>query len=117
LDFVGEFKDNFSNRYLWILIAIKYFTTWVEAIPTKKETKEDVMNFFEYKITTRFGAPTKITTNNANDFISFGLSNFCFMYGNVLSLSSNYWPQNDELAKYSNNNLMNIIEKDVGDNK
>jgi hypothetical protein len=40
LDFIGEFKDNSSNRYRWILTATDYFTRWVEAIPTKKATKK-----------------------------------------------------------------------------
>jgi hypothetical protein len=65
LDFIGEFKDNSNNNgYHWVLTAIDYFTRWVEAIPMKKETKEVVMNFLEDRIITRFGAPTKITTDN-----------------------------------------------------
>jgi hypothetical protein len=47
LDFIGEFKDNSSNDYQWILTATYYFTRWVESIPTKKATKEVVMNVFE----------------------------------------------------------------------
>lgn len=36
LDFIRELKDNSSNGYRWVLIATKYFTRWVEDIPTKK---------------------------------------------------------------------------------
>jgi hypothetical protein len=39
LDFIGEFKDNSSNGYRWVLTTTDYFTQWVESIPTKKETK------------------------------------------------------------------------------
>jgi hypothetical protein len=42
-----------------------YFTGWVEAIPTKKATNKVVIEFLEDKIITRFGVPTKITTDNA----------------------------------------------------
>jgi hypothetical protein len=38
LDFIGEFNDNYSNGYWWVLIAIYYFTRWVEAILTNKAT-------------------------------------------------------------------------------
>jgi hypothetical protein len=47
LDFIGEFKDNSSNGYWWILKATDCFTRWVEYIPTKKATKEVAMNFLE----------------------------------------------------------------------
>jgi hypothetical protein len=76
LDFIGEFKDNSNNGYHWVLTATNYFTRWVEAIPTKKETEEVMMSFLEDRIITRFGAPTKITTDNAKAFISLDLANF-----------------------------------------
>jgi hypothetical protein len=117
LDFIGEFKDNSSNGYRWILTATDYFTRWVESIPTKKATEEVVMNFLEERIITRFGVPSKITTDNAKAFSSLALAEFCFKYGIVLSHSSNYYPQGNGLAESSNKNLMNIIKKVVGENK
>jgi transposase InsO family protein len=117
LDFIGEFKDNSNNGYRWVLTATNYFTRWVEAIPTKKETEEVVMSFLEDRIITRFGAPAKITTDNAKAFSSLALANFFFKYGIVLSHSSNYYPQGNGLAESSNKNLMNIVKKIVGENK
>jgi transposase InsO family protein len=117
LDFVGEFKDNSSNGYWWILTTTDYFTRWVESIPIKKATEEVVMNFLEDRIITRFGVPSKITTDNAKAFSSHALVEFCFKYGIVLSHSSNYYPQGNRLAESSNKNLMNIIKKVVGENK
>jgi hypothetical protein len=98
LDFIGEFKDNSSNGYRWILTTTDYFTRWVEAIPTKKAMEEVVMKFLEEKIITRFGVPAKITTDNAKAFSSMALNEFCFKYGIVLSHSSNYYPQGNGLA-------------------
>jgi transposase InsO family protein len=102
LDFIGQFKDNSSNGYTWILTATDYFTKWVEAIPTKWETDKVVMNFLEDKIITRFSVPAKITTNNAKAFSSTKISSFCFKYGIILSHSSNYYPQGNGLAESSN---------------
>jgi hypothetical protein len=116
LDFVGEFKDNSSNGYRWILTATDYFTRWVESIPTKKST-EVVINFLEDRIITRFGVPSKITTDNAKAFSSHAMVKFCFKYGIVLSHSSNYYPQGNGLAESGNKNLMNILKKVVGENK
>jgi hypothetical protein len=117
LDFIGEFKDNSSNCYRWILRATYYFTRWVESIPTKKATEEVVMNVLEERIITRFGVPSKITTDNAKEFSSHALAKFCLEYGIVLSHSSNHYSQENGLAKYSNKNLMNIIKKVFGENK
>jgi hypothetical protein len=89
LYFIGEFKDNSSNGFRWILTAIDYFIRWVEAIRTKKATKKVVMDFLEDKIFTRFGALAKITTDNAKAFSSMELSTFCFNYDIFLSCSSN----------------------------
>jgi hypothetical protein len=117
LDFVGEFKENSSNGYRRILTATDYFTRWVESIPTKKATEEVVMTFLEDRIITRFGAPSKITTDNAKAFSSYALVEFCFKYGIILSHSSNYYPQGNGLAESTNKNLMNILKKVVGENK
>jgi hypothetical protein len=65
LDFIGEFKDNSSNGNPCIFIATDYFTKWVEANPTKKETEEVFINFLSDRIITKFGAPATITTSNA----------------------------------------------------
>jgi hypothetical protein len=92
LDFIGEFKDNSSNGYRWILTATDYFTKWVKSIPTKKATEEVVMNFLEDWIITRFGIPSKIAIDNAKAFSSYTLVEFCFKYGITLSHSSNYYP-------------------------
>jgi transposase InsO family protein len=117
LDFIGEFKDNSSNGHKWILTTTNYFTRWVEVIPTKRATDKVVMDFLEERIITHFRVPAKITTDNAKAFDSTELSTFFFYYGIVLSHSSNYYPQGNGLAKSSNNNLMTIFKKIVGDNK
>ena len=109
LDFIGKFKDNSSNGYTWILTATDYFTKWIEAIPTKATTKKVVMDFLEDKIITRFGVPTKITTDNSKAFSSVAMSSFFFKYGIILSHSLNYYPWGNGLAESSNKNLMIII--------
>lgn len=40
MEFIGEISDPSSVGHNWILIAKNYFTKWVEAIPTKKETHQ-----------------------------------------------------------------------------
>ena len=69
LDFIGNFKDNSSNGFSWIITATDYFTKWVEAISTKSANEKVVMDFLEDRIITRFGVPSKIVTDNAKAFV------------------------------------------------
>ena len=117
LDFIGKFKDNSSNGFCWIITATYYFTKWVEAIPTKIATKKVVMDFIEDRIITRFGIPLKISTDNAKAFSSIEMTSFCLKYCITLSHSSDYYSQGNGLAKFTNKNLMNILNKTVGNNK
>jgi transposase InsO family protein len=80
-------------------------------IPTKRAIDIVVKEFLEDRIITRFGVPSKITTDNAKAFSSTELSSFCFDYGIILSHSSNYYPQGNGLVESSNKNLMAIIRR------
>jgi hypothetical protein len=57
LDFIGEINPHFSAQLKWILTAADYFTKWVEAIPTKRETDSVLIDFLEDNILSRFGYP------------------------------------------------------------
>jgi hypothetical protein len=84
--------ENSSDVYRWVLTTTNYFTRWVEAIPMKRETEEFIVIFLKDRIITRFGSLAKITIENANDFSSLALAEFCFKYGIVMSHSFNYYP-------------------------
>ena len=75
------------------------------------------MDFIENNIISIFGAPDKITTDNAKAFSLAKFTNFCFNYGIILSHSSNYYPQGKGIVESSNKNLMTILKKSVGNNK
>jgi hypothetical protein len=65
LDFIGEINPHSSAQHKWILTSTDYFTKWVEAIPTTRETNSVVIDFLEENILSRFGYPRKIVTDNA----------------------------------------------------
>jgi hypothetical protein len=76
LNFIGEIHLQSSDQHRWILIAIDYFTKWVEAIPTRNATDSVAINFLEENILSRFGCPRKIITDNTQDFKSMAMINF-----------------------------------------
>ncbi|XP_070037059.1 uncharacterized protein [Nicotiana tomentosiformis] len=55
----------FSAWVMFILVAIEYFTKWVEAVSYKAVTKKVVVDFVRDHIVCRFGVPESIITDNA----------------------------------------------------
>ena len=92
MDFIGEINPNYSGQHKWILTAIDYFTKWIEAIPTRRATEFVIMDFIEENILARFRCPRRIVTDNATNFKSKKMINFCYKYHISLNHSIAYYP-------------------------
>ena len=57
-----------SNRHQFILVAIDYFTKWVEASSYAHVTQKVVKCFIEKDLIYQYGSPEKIVTDNAQNF-------------------------------------------------
>lgn len=68
IDFKGPLNPPSSTGHVYILIAIDYFTKWVEEIPTKKANSQVVCDFLMEFIFVRFRVPQKIVEDNATYF-------------------------------------------------
>ena len=68
LDFIGPINPP-SHGYIWILVAMEYFTKWVEAISLKKATSPVVANFIREHIICWFSNPHKIVRDNGTPFV------------------------------------------------
>lgn len=90
LDFIGEINPHSSGQDRWILVAIDYFTKWIEAIPTRKADHHVVMGCLIENIFTRFGCPHKLVTNNATAFRAKELVDMCDSMGIKLVHSTSY---------------------------
>ncbi|XP_070019725.1 uncharacterized protein [Nicotiana sylvestris] len=64
MDVIGPIEPSASNGHRFILVAIDYFTKWVEAKTFKYVTKKPVVNFVHSNIIFRFGIPKVIITDN-----------------------------------------------------
>ncbi|XP_075109318.1 uncharacterized protein LOC142181083 [Nicotiana tabacum] len=65
MDVNGPIELKASNGHIFILVAIDYFTKWVEAVTLKVVTKKAVVDFMHSNIICRFGIPKTIITDNA----------------------------------------------------
>ena len=65
MDLIRKIYPASSKGHNFILVAIDYFTKWVEAVPLKKVEQKDVIQFIKEHIIHWFGIPQFITTNQA----------------------------------------------------
>jgi hypothetical protein len=114
LDLIGPINLA-SGIYIWILVAIEYFTKWVEAIPLKKAIGVVVANFIREHIICRFSIPHKIVTDNGTPFINKDVRAMTKHYRVKHLKSSPYYPQGNSQAKAINHMLLRILSKMVFD--
>ena len=100
----------------YILMATDYFAKWVEAIPLRKVNEDAVMDFLQDHIMTKFGIPISLVFDNATYFYSIRLTAFANETGIKLHYSTNYYPQGNGLAEYTNKNLIRILKKTIIEN-
>jgi hypothetical protein len=117
LYFIGKINTPSSGQHKWILTATDYFTKWIEAVPTRNATDKVIINFLETNTFARFGCPSKLATDNAQDFKSNAMIDFCGSQNISLTHSTPYYPQGNGLAESSNKNLIRIIKNLLTESK
>ena len=75
------------------MVAIDYFTKWVEAIPLKIVTSKNMVDFVGEHIVYRFGIPQTITIDQETMFTSEEFIDFSSSMGIKLLNSSPYYAQ------------------------
>ncbi|XP_070028840.1 uncharacterized protein [Nicotiana sylvestris] len=74
MDVIGPIEPATSNGHKFILVAIDYFTKWVEAKTFKSVIKKAAVDFVHSNIICRFGIPKVIITDN-------GATPYLLVYG------------------------------------
>ena len=116
IDLIGQIYPPSSKGHKFILVAIDYFTKWVKAIPLKKVTSANMIDFVKEHIVYRFGIPQTITTDRGT-MITFGeFDEFTIgMEINVLN-SSRYYAQANGQAEASNKGIIKLIKRKIEEN-
>ncbi|KAL0454554.1 UNVERIFIED_CONTAM: hypothetical protein Slati_0794600 [Sesamum latifolium] len=76
IDIVGPFPLAAGQRK-FLLVAVDYFTKWVEAEPLARITEGEVMKFIWKNIICRFGIPRKIISDNGRQFQGQKIQEWC----------------------------------------
>ena len=115
IDMISQIYPATSKGHKFILTAIDYFTKWVEAIPMKKVTAQDVITFVKEHIIYRFGILQTITTDQGSVFISDEFMNFANSMGIKIINSSPYYAQANGQAEASNKSLIKLIKRKIAE--
>jgi hypothetical protein len=59
-----------------VLVAIDYFTKWIDAIPLKNMMHKEVIHFILEHIVHRFGIPQTLTMDQGSSFMSHQVCEF-----------------------------------------
>ena len=76
LDIIGEIFPSSSKQHRYILTTTDYFRKWVEAIPFKSVTTNQVISFLDQFIITRFGLLRTLVFYNASYFYDLSITDF-----------------------------------------
>ncbi|KAM3266306.1 hypothetical protein P3L10_003300 [Capsicum annuum] len=111
MDVIGPIEPKASNGHRFILVAIDYFTKWVEAVTFKLVTKKAVVDFVHTNIISRFGVPKMIIIDNAANLNSHLMQEVCQQLKIAHRNFTPYRPKANGIVEASNKNIKKILRK------
>nr|GEU99138.1 reverse transcriptase domain-containing protein [Tanacetum cinerariifolium] len=114
IDFIGPFPSSRGNKY--ILVAVDYFSKWVEAKALPTNDARVVCKFLK-SLFARFGAPRAIISDRGTHFFNDQFEKVMRKYGVTHHLSTAYHPQTSGQVEVTNRGLKIILERTIGQNR
>nr|GFA28459.1 reverse transcriptase domain-containing protein [Tanacetum cinerariifolium] len=113
INFMGPFPSSKGNKY--ILVAVDYFSKWVEAKALPTNDARVVVKFLK-SLFYRFGTPKAIISDRGTCFCNDQFARVMSKYGVTHCLSTAYHPQTSGQVEVTNRGLKRILERTVGEN-
>jgi hypothetical protein len=95
----------------YVVVAVEYFSKWIEAKPLATITSVIVQKFFWQNIVCRFGVPKAITVDNRTQFHAEAFKDFCDQIGTKIHFASVRHPESNGLVERANGIIMTGIMK------
>jgi hypothetical protein len=110
LELLGPLPPAQGNlRY--VVVAVEYFSKWIEAKPLASITSVTVQKFFWQNIVCRFGVPKAITVDNKIQFDAKDFKEFCDQIGTKIHFALVRHPESNGLVERANGIIMTGIMK------
>ncbi|GAV68100.1 rve domain-containing protein/RVT_3 domain-containing protein [Cephalotus follicularis] len=114
MDFVGPLPMATGQRK-FLIVAVDYFTKWVEAEPLATITEKNTESFVWRSIICRFGVPRTIITDNGKQFDCQAFRDFCREWRIEHRLASVAYPQSNGQAEVINREIISGLKKRLED--
>jgi ribonuclease HI len=112
IDLLGPFpRSNGQLRHL--VVAVDYFTKWIEAEPLTTVTSARIQRFFYKNIVTRYGIPREVVSDNGPQFIDKGFQALLKGLQIKQRFTSVEHPQTNGQAESANKVIVEGIKKRV----
>ena len=108
---IVEIKPTASNGHRFILVAIDYFTKWVEAAYFAFVTKNVVAQLIKQNLICWYTIPERIITDNATNLNNTMITVLCAQFKIQHHNSSPYLPKMNGVVEAANKNIKKIIQK------
>jgi transposase InsO family protein len=112
MDIIGPLPTAPGN-YTYVVVAVEYFSKWVEAKPLLSITLATIHKFFWQNIVCCFGVPYEITVDNGKQFDSTDFKEFCTYLGTKLCFASVYHPQSNWAVEWANGVIFAGIKRNI----
>ena len=106
-----------KGQVKFILVAINYFTKWVEVEALATITEAKIRSFVWKNIICRFEIPMTIISDNGRQFDNQGFKDFCSNLGIRNQFSSPGYPQANRQTEVMNRTLLKIIKTKLDEAK
>jgi len=111
IDVIGAIEPKVSNGHHFILVAIDYFTKWVEAASFNSVSRSMVIRFIKKEIICRYELPMKIITDNSTNLNNKMKKEMCEDFKIQHHNSTPYRPKMNGAVEIANKNIKKIVQK------
>jgi len=98
---------------MYLVVAIEYFTKWIEAEPVAHITAHKIQSFLWKNIVCRFVVPKRLVSDNGTQFESHLLKKLCGDVGIQQVLASVEHPQTNGQVESANRVFIERLEEEV----
>jgi len=95
----------------YLVVAIEYFTKWIEAEPVAQITAHKIQHFVWKNIVSHFGIPKRLVSDNGTQFASQQLGNLCIELGVKQVFASVEHPQTNRQVESANRVLLRGLKR------
>ncbi|XP_075479325.1 uncharacterized protein LOC142520209 [Primulina tabacum] len=109
LDIVGPFPIARAQKK-FLLVAVDYFSKWIEAEPLAKITEEEDVRFLWKNIVCRYGIPRKLISDNGRQFQGKKITSWCQEMKIIQSFTSVAYPQANGQTEVNNRIIVQALK-------